>query len=85
MTPALRAVPFVVNKSRNAICIHFKKVPALFKKKFLFYYEIPVALAIDKRLYKVVDEMYSQNATLHQALGASPETRSVFLVVYPYR
>ena len=85
VTPALRAIPFVVNKARNAICVHFKKVPANFEKNFIFHYEIPVALVIDKQLYKVVDEMYSQNATLHQALGASPESRSVFLVVYPYR
>ncbi len=85
VSPALRAVPFVVNKGRNAICVHFTTIPAEFNEKFLFYYEIPVALTIDKRIYNVVDEMYFKNATMHQALGATPESRNVFLVVYPYR
>ena len=85
VAPSLRAVPFVVNKARNAICFHFTKIQTEFKEKFLFHYEIPIALTIDKQLYKVVDEMYFQNATLQQALGASPVNRNVFLVVYPYR
>lgn len=83
--PSLRAVPFVVNKARNAICVHFTKVPSEFKKSFLFHYSIPIALTIDKQLYSVVDNMFFKNDTLQQAMGASPEKRTIFLVVYPYR
>ncbi len=80
-----KVVPFLVNKNRNAICVFFTQALPEVKKNFIFHYDIPVSLIIDKQLYAVIDKMYESNATLHQALGAVPEKRDILLVVYPYK
>lgn len=82
-----KVVPFLVNKARNAICVFFTNVAPEVKEDFIFHYDIPVSLVIDKDLYAVVDSMFRTNATLHQALGAKPESRQqeVLLVAYPYK
>ena len=78
-------VPFLVNKNRNAICVFFTRVLPEVQKDFIFHYDIPVSLVIDKKLYTVIDKMFESNSTLHQALGAVPEKREILLVAYPYK
>jgi len=80
-----RVVPYLVNKKRNAICVLFSKVKPELKDKFIFSYDIPVSLVIDKQFYAAVDAMFTQNATFQQALGAVPAPRKIVLVAYPYK
>jgi hypothetical protein len=80
-----KVVPFLVNKARNAICVFFTNIAPEVKKDFIFHYDIPVSLVLDKDFYAVVDSMFETNATLHQALGAKPDQREVLLVAYPYK
>ena len=65
-------------------CPPVDKCPEV-QKDFIFHYDIPVSLVIDKKLYKVIDKMFESNSTLHQALGAVPEKREILLVAYPYK